>query len=101
MDNNKYYSFQRLKDYALWYYFRYYPSNTKLLRKLEEKGSREDSEKVFQEIQRLLQEEQIIAAKIDNYIFRNKNYRYIRQKMTEKLFPKDGVENYLEKYTNS
>jgi len=100
MDNNNY-SFQRLKDYALWYYFRYYPSNKKLLRKLEEKGSQEDAQKVFQEIKHLLQEEQIIAAKIDNYIFRNKNYRYIRQKMTEKLFPKDRVENYLEKYIHS
>lgn len=92
------YSEQRLKDYALWYYFRYYPSNARLLQKLKEKGSDDDTKKVFSEIEHLLQEEQIIAAKIDNYIFRNKNYKYIRQKMREKLFPQEKVESYLEKY---
>lgn len=92
------YSEQRLKDYTLWYYFRYYPSNARLLQKLKEKGSDDDIKKVFSEIHHLLQEEQIIAAKIDNYVFRNKNYKYIRQKMREKLFPKEKVENYLEKY---
>ncbi len=98
---DKKYTTQRLKDYALWYYFRYYPSNNRLLQKLKEKGSEQDSETVFQEIKHLLQEDQIIASKIDNYIFRNKNYRYIRQKMREKLFPIEKVESYLEKYLES
>jgi len=48
-----------------------------------------------------MQEDEIIKAKIDNYIFRNKNYRYIRQKMREKLFNSEKVESYLEKYINS
>jgi len=95
------YNFQRLKDYALWYYFRYYPSNKKLLQKLEEKGSLEDTQKIFQQIKNLLKEDEIIASKIDNYIYRNKNYRYIYQKMSQKLFPRDKIENYLEKYKNS
>ena len=97
----KRYSCQRLYDYALWYYFRYYPSNARLLQKLTEKGSEEDTQKVFQSISHLLQEEQIIASKVDNYIFRNKNYRYIRQKMWEKLFESEKVESYLEEYTTS
>lgn len=97
----KKYNYQRLKDYALWYYFRYYPSNARLLQKLWEKGRQEDTQKVFGEISHLLQEEEIIRAKIDNYIFRNKNYRYIRQKMAEKLFPKESVEKYLERYLES
>lgn len=97
MKNTKY-TYQRLKDYALWYYFRYYPSNAKLLEKLKEKGSEEDSQRVYKEMKHLLQEEQIISSKIDNYIFRNKNYRYIRQKMREKLFESEKVEAYLEKY---
>jgi len=71
------------------------------LQKLREKGSEHDSEKIFWEIKHLLQEDQIIASKIDNYIFRNKNYRYIRQKMREKLFPGEKVESYLEKYLES
>jgi len=98
---DKKYTPQRLRDYALWYYFRYYPSNSRLLQKLREKGSEQDSEKVFWEIKHLLQEDQIIASKIDNYLFRNKNYRYIRQKMREKLFPSEKVESYLEKYLES
>lgn len=95
------YSFQRLKDYALWYYFRYYPSNRRLLQKLAEKGGNDQAEKVFSEIQHLLQENEIVASKIENYVFRNKNYRYIRQKMFEKWFPKEQVESYLEKYTHT
>jgi len=98
---DKKYNYQRLKDYALWYYFRYYPSNKKLLQKLREKGSSEESQKVFSEISHLLQENEIIASKIENYIFRNKNYRYIRQKMFEKWFPKESIESYLEKYIES
>lgn len=98
---DKKYSQQRLKDYALWYYFRYYPSNNRLLQKLREKGSTENTEQVFKDILHLMQEDEIIKAKIDNYIFRNKNYRYIRQKMREKLFNSEKVESYLEKYINS
>lgn len=99
--NNSPYTPQRLKDYALWYYFRYYPSNNRLLQKLEEKGNKKDASSIFKEIEHLLQEDEIIKAKIDNYIFRNKNYRYIRQKMREKLFETERVEKYLEKYINS
>jgi len=101
MDNNKPYKPQRLKDYALWYYFRYYPSNARLLQKLKEKWEIEDAEQVFQEIKNLTQEDEIIKAKIDNYVFRNKNYRYIRQKMREKLFPTEKTEKYLEKYISA
>lgn len=97
----KLYSKDRLRDYALWYYFRYYPSNARLIQKLKEKGSSEDLSVVYKEIFHLLQEDAIIASKIDNYIFRNKNYTYIRNKMREKLFPKDKTEAYLEKYIHS
>lgn len=95
------YTPSRLKDYALWYYFRYYPSNARLIQKLEEKWEKEDAQKVFSEIKHFLQEDQILQSKIDNYVFRNKNYRYIGQKMREKLFPIEKVEAYLEKYKTS
>ncbi len=95
------YTLQRLHDYALWYYFRYYPSNARLVQKLKKKGSEEDAQKIFNNIEHLLQEDEIIKAKIDNYIFRNKNYSYIRQKMREKLFPNERVERYLEQYIRS
>lgn len=80
----KKYSFQRLKNYAEWYYFRYYPSNAKLLQKLQEKGTEEDSIQVFQHLEHLFQENTILETKIEGYISRNKNYRYIRGKMQEK-----------------
>jgi len=92
------YTSQRLKDYALWYYFRYYPSNNKLLSKLNEKGTKDDAIQVYNELKHLFQEDEIIASKIDNYIYRNKNYRYITQKMREKMFPIEKTEKYLEKY---
>ena len=101
MKQEKTYSRQRLKDYALWYYFRYYPSNARLLQKLREKWEELDSTEVLKEIEHLTQETEIIKAKIDNYIFRNKNYRYIRQKMREKLFISSEVEKYLEKFINA
>lgn len=92
---------KNLKDYALWYYFRYYPSNKKLLQKLNEKGTSDDATSTYKEVEHLLQEENIVKAKIDNYIFRNKNYKYIRQKMAEKLFTKELIEKYLSIYINS
>jgi len=95
------YSPQRLRDYALWYYFHYYPSNKRLLEKLSEKGRREDALRVFSDIEHLLQEDDIIASKIENYIFLHKNYKYIRNKMFEKGFPKDKIESFLEKYIHS
>ena len=88
-----------LRDYALWYYFRYYPSNKRLENKLFEKSkNKELTDTVVASIIHLFQEDQILKAKIDNYIYRNKNYRYIEQKMREKLFPSQKVSEYLETY---
>ncbi len=88
----------KLKDYALKYYFRYYSSNKRLLDKMTEKADWDDilAKKVFEEIKHLLQEEEIIRAKIRNYLDRNKNLNYIRQKLFIKQFPKDSVENILK-----
>lgn len=95
------YSLSRLKNYAEWYYFRYYPSNEKLLQKLREKGSEEDVLKVYEYIFPLTQEEAILETKIEGYILRNKNFRYIEQKMREKLFPKEKVKVYLKQYRDT
>lgn len=92
-DYNKY---SVLKDYALWYYFRYFPSNKKLENKLFEKSwNTELVSKVFLDISHLLNEDDIIKSKIDNYIFRNKNLNYIKNKLLEKLFPKEKIEIIL------
>lgn len=95
------YNFQRLKNYAEWYYFRYFPSDKKLLQKLQQKGSEEDAQKVFSDMKHLLVEDRTLESLIENYIFRHKNFRYITQKMREKGFPTEKVENYLMQYKES
>ena len=91
------YHFETLKNYALWYYFRYFPSRKKLLEKLKEKSQdREISQKVFENISHLLQEEQVIWDKIRLYLLRNKNLKYITGKLLEKWFEKDMVNEILE-----
>lgn len=91
------YNFDTLKNYALWYYFRYFPSRKKLLEKLKEKSQdREVSQKVFENISHLFQEEQVIWDKIRLYLLRNKNLKYITGKLLEKWFEKDVVQEILE-----
>ena len=89
--------FDGLKEYALWYYFRYFPSNKKLENKLLEKSNyREDLvDSILNDIDPLLKEDEIIKDKIKNYVLRNKNLSYIREKLLEKFFPKDKVELFL------
>ena len=92
------YTFSQLKNYAEWYYFRYFPSNARLLQKLREKGDEDDVQKVFAYMLPLTQEPAIIETKIEGYIARNKNFSYIEEKMLEKLFPADQIQKYLKKY---
>lgn len=95
------YNFTRLKNYAEWYYFRYYPSDAKFLQKLREKWEGDDAQKIYDEMKEFLVEDRTLETLIENYIYRNKNYRYITTKMREKLFPIEKVQNYLEKYKQS
>lgn len=91
------YTFDTLKNYGLWYYFRYFPSSKKLLEKLYEKSKdREVSQKVFENISYLIDEKQVIWDKIRLYLMRNKNLRYIKQKLWEKWFEKALVQEILE-----
>ena len=95
------YNYQRLKNYAEWYYFCYYPSNEKFFKKLCEKWELSDAEKIYAEMEEFLVEDRTLETIIENYIHRNKNYRYIASKMREKLFSVEKVEKYLEKYRES
>ena len=72
-------TFSRLKDYALWYYFKYLPSINKLENKLLEKTmqNRELVEQVFEDIKDLFQEEQIIESKVKVYLFFLKPTEYL------------------------
>lgn len=83
------YNYDNLKNYALWYYFRYFPSNNKLINKLNEKSlDSQLSIQVFNDIKHLLKEDEIIKTKIDNYISRNKNLNYIKKNFYKSFFQK-------------
>lgn len=85
--------YQRLKDYTLWYYFRYYPSIWKLKFKLRQKTQNNEEliEKLFDEIGNLFIDKPIIETKIQNYIFRNKNKNYIITQLISKQFKREEV----------
>lgn len=85
--------YQRLKDYTLWYYFRYYPSIWKLKFKLRQKTQNNEEliEKLFDDIWHLFIDKPIIESKIQNYIFRNKNKNYIITQLISKQFKREEV----------
>lgn len=88
---------ERGKNYALWYYFRYFPSNKRLIEKLNIKteDNNELVQEIYTEIKHLLQEEEIIRTKISNYINKNKNKSYIKNNLGQKLFNQETIERLL------
>ncbi len=99
----------KIIDYAIWYYLRYFPSTQKLRNKLSEKFGPE-SEKwkkygwIFPEdidyilsekMWTIIYESEVIRSNIRWYLWRWKNLRYIRQKLTGKLFSRDEYEKIL------
>lgn len=95
---NMKYNFDTLKNYSLWYYFKYFPSSKRLLEKLNEKSDDlELSNKVFENIKYLINEEQVIWDKIRLFLLRNKNLKYIKLKLIEKWFDKFLVQEILQK----
>lgn len=85
--------YQRLKDYTLWYYFRYYPSIWKLKFKLRQKTQNNEDliSKLFEDIGNLFNDKPIIESKIQNYLFRNKNKNYIITQLIAKQFKREDV----------
>jgi len=94
---------KELKDYALFYYYKYFPSRKKLYNKLCEKNKNlETVNLVMEAVESLITpiETSMVENKISNFIQSWKNFAYIRNKMREKLFERDMVENILCKYEN-
>ena len=100
---------QKIVDYAIWYYLRYFPSINKVRQKLREKFWPE-SEKwkkywwifeddieyiISEKMRNILCEKQIITSKINNYINKWKNTFYIKSKLYEKGFIKYEYEEIL------
>ena len=93
--------YQRLKDYTLWYYFRYYPSIGKMRFKLMQKTLKNEEmvDQLFKDIWHLFDDIPVIESKVQNYLFRNKNKNYITTQLISKQFKREVVINILEKYT--
>ncbi|MDD2907666.1 MAG: RecX family transcriptional regulator [Candidatus Gracilibacteria bacterium] len=103
---------QKIIDYAIWYYLKYYPSPKKLKSKLKEKFG-PDSEKgqkyggisdeeidyiVGEKLSNIVQEDEVIRSKIRVLKERGKSKLYIKQKLYERQEDKELIENYLEEY---
>ncbi len=101
---------QKIIDYAIWYYLKYYPSPKKLIQKLKEKFW-PDSEKwkkywwIWQEeidylinekLINIIQENEVIKSKIRILKDKWKSKLYIKQKLFERQEDKELIIKYLE-----
>ena len=96
---------QKIVDYAIWYYLKYFPSKIALEKKLFEKfWPNSEKWKVYwwiwekeidfilnQKMSSIIFEEEVAKSKIRNYIEKNKNFSYIKTKMFQKYFDKELV----------
>lgn len=103
---------QKIIDYTIWYYLKYFPSKKKLERKLLEKfwPNSENWKKywgiwekeinyIFDEkMSSIIDEEQVIISKIRSYKSRWKSKLYIKQKLFERQEPKELIDKYLEEF---
>lgn len=101
---------QKIIDYAIWYYLKYYPSVAKLKQKLKEKFglkslngkkywwiSDEEIDFIISEkMQNIIQEVEVIKAKIKFFKWKGKSYLYIKQKLYERQEPKELIEQFLD-----
>ena len=101
---------QRIIDYAIWYYLKYYPSIKKLRAKLLEKfwPNSENGKKYWgiweqeidyiinERLQNIIAEDEVIKSKIRLYKSRWKSKSYIMNKLYERQEPKELIELYLE-----
>lgn len=102
---------QKIVDYAIWYYLKYYPSIEKLKRKLFEKfwvesenGKKywgigdEEVEYIFSKrMHAIIDESWVIQWKIRWMRRRWKSKFYIKSNLYKKLFNKDILQEHLEK----
>ena len=96
---------QKIVDYAICYYLKYFPSKKALEKKLFEKfWPNSEKWKVYwwiwekeidfilnQKMSSIIFEEEVAKSKIRNYIEKNKNFSYIKTKMFQKYFDKELV----------
>jgi len=100
---------QKIIDYIIWYYLKYYPSPKKLEEKLKEKfwpnsekwqkyGWINDDEINFiikEKLKNIIIEDEVIKAKINSYKNKKKSKKYILQKMFFRKENMDLVNKYI------
>lgn len=101
---------QKIVDYSIWYYLKYYPSPRKLTQKLYDKFWeksenwqkygwiwQEEIDYILQEkLRNIIQEEEVIQSKIRTFKNKWKSKLYIKQKLFERQEDKDLIEKYLQ-----
>ena len=86
----------QLRNYAEWYYTKYFPSRRMLLEKLLLRSDeREVIDRVMSELETLIVEDKIIESRIHAYLAQGKTVRYIRLKLTQKKFDPDIIDTVL------
>lgn len=87
----------RLLSYAEWYYTKYFPSRKVLCEKLTWKGaSKEEIAQILTSMEGIIVEEKVIESRVHEYVHQGKTAQYIRQKLLQKKFEKDLIEQYLQ-----
>lgn len=87
----------QLRNYAEWYYTKYFPSRALLREKLERKTDDTSLvEKVMLDLSSLIVEQQNIESRVHEYAFLGKTSRYIRSKLLQKKFDAHMVDIALE-----
>lgn len=101
---------QKIIDYAIWYYLKYYPSPRKLEQKLREKfwEKSENWQKYWwiwqdeidfilqEKLRNIIQEDEVIQSKIRTFKNKWKSKLYIKQKLFERQEDKELIDKYLE-----
>ncbi len=101
---------QKIIDYSIWYYLKYYPSPVKLKQKLKLKfwPESENWEKygginteeidyiIEEKLKNIIQEKEVIESKIRSYKNRGKSKQYIKQKLFERQEKRELFEELLE-----
>lgn len=84
--------YKRLRNYAEWYYTKYFPSKKMLYEKLIAKcEDAELVERVMSDLGSLIVEKENIESRVHSLLSQGKTTRYIRQKLLQKKFDPDII----------
>ncbi len=89
-------SSEYFRNYAIWYYEKYFPSVNFLRKKLQEKwASGEEIIGIFDDLSSFFQEKKIIEWRVQFFLSRGKNAKTTRQLLLQKGFEKSLIDEVL------